>query len=159
MFYLVLPAAGAARYGIDPIKFYCTKSLFRECKGAAAAATAIGCSESDLEATVSAYNRAAQGTESDRFGKTVFPYPIDLADTVYVAMVTPVVHYCMGGVRIGTRGEVLGADGKQIPGLYAAGEVTGGVHGKNRCVCCCCSDGTLSHRAAESCSRMIRRRC
>jgi flavocytochrome c len=49
----------------------------------------------------------------------------------YVAMITPVIHYCMGGLEITTEGEVLGAKGK-IPGLYAAGEIAGGVHGNNR---------------------------
>merc|ERR1712050_533245 len=49
----------------------------------------------------------------------------------YVALITPVIHYCMGGLEITTEGEVCGAKGK-IPGLYAAGEIAGGVHGNNR---------------------------
>merc|ERR1719221_663594 len=50
----------------------------------------------------------------------------------YVAIITPVIHYCMGGLEIDADGAVLGANGKAIPGLYAAGEVAGGVHGNNR---------------------------
>ena len=38
----------------------------------------------------------------------------------------------MGGVKINTDTQVLTADGSAIPGLYAAGEITGGVHGANR---------------------------
>jgi fumarate reductase flavoprotein subunit len=38
----------------------------------------------------------------------------------------------MGGVKINTKTEVLDKDGKAIPGLFAAGEVTGGLHGENR---------------------------
>ena len=38
----------------------------------------------------------------------------------------------MGGVKIDNRAEVLGEDGEPIPGLFAAGEATGGVHGSNR---------------------------
>merc|ERR1712100_680459 len=49
----------------------------------------------------------------------------------YVAVITPVIHYCMGGLEITPDAEVLGSDGV-IPGLYAAGEVAGGVHGNNR---------------------------
>merc|ERR1712232_1483542 len=49
----------------------------------------------------------------------------------YVAIITPVIHYCMGGLEITADGEVCGAKGK-IPGLYAAGEIAGGVHGNNR---------------------------
>merc|ERR1712207_102988 len=50
----------------------------------------------------------------------------------YVAIITPVIHYCMGGLEIDTDSACIGADGKAIPGLYAAGEVAGGVHGNNR---------------------------
>merc|ERR1719383_79528 len=50
----------------------------------------------------------------------------------YVAIITPVIHYCMGGLEIDENSAVLGADSKPIPGLYAAGEVAGGVHGNNR---------------------------
>merc|ERR1711972_1116811 len=47
-------------------------------------------------------------------------------------MGTPVIHYCMGGLEIDTDSAVLGPNGTAIPGLYAAGEVAGGVHGNNR---------------------------
>jgi succinate dehydrogenase/fumarate reductase flavoprotein subunit len=49
----------------------------------------------------------------------------------YVAIITPVIHYCMGGLEITEDSEVVGAKGV-IPGLYAAGEIAGGVHGNNR---------------------------
>jgi succinate dehydrogenase/fumarate reductase flavoprotein subunit len=49
----------------------------------------------------------------------------------YVAIITPVIHYCMGGLEITEESEVVGARGV-IPGLYAAGEIAGGVHGNNR---------------------------
>merc|ERR1719240_2334231 len=50
----------------------------------------------------------------------------------YVAIITPVIHYCMGGLEIDTHSNVVDKSGKAIPGLYAAGEVAGGVHGNNR---------------------------
>merc|ERR1712137_710151 len=49
----------------------------------------------------------------------------------YAAIITPVIHYCMGGLEIDTDSLVT-MNGKPIPGLYAAGEVAGGVHGNNR---------------------------
>lgn len=52
--------------------------------------------------------------------------------TVYVGTVTPVVHYTMGGVMFSPEAEVLDSMGKPIEGLWAAGEITGGVHGANR---------------------------
>ena len=42
------------------------------------------------------------------------------------------MHHCMGGVKINTNAEVIDKEGNVIPGLFAAGEVTGGVHGGNR---------------------------
>lgn len=50
----------------------------------------------------------------------------------YAELRTPSVHHTMGGVQIDTDTHVIGKDGKAIPGLYAAGEVTGGIHGTNR---------------------------
>jgi len=50
----------------------------------------------------------------------------------YVAIITPVIHYCMGGLEIDAEGAVLGKTGAPIKGLYCAGEVAGGVHGNNR---------------------------
>merc|ERR1719223_1248665 len=50
----------------------------------------------------------------------------------YVAIITPVIHYCMGGLEIDADGAVMGQNGKVIKGLYCAGEVAGGVHGNNR---------------------------
>ena len=50
----------------------------------------------------------------------------------YAAKKVPTVHHTMGGLRINERAQVLNNKGEVIPGLYAAGEVTGGIHGSNR---------------------------
>merc|ERR1712187_678128 len=50
----------------------------------------------------------------------------------HVAIVTPVIHYCMGGMKMGDAAESLGAGDKVIGGLYSAGEAAGGIHGSNR---------------------------
>merc|ERR1712127_1111177 len=50
----------------------------------------------------------------------------------YVAIITPVIHYCMGGLEVDINSVVVGQDGNAMPGLYAAGEVAGGIHGNNR---------------------------
>merc|ERR1711957_138655 len=54
------------------------------------------------------------------------------SEEFYVAIITPVIHYCMGGLEIDVNSSCVTGDGKAIPGLYAAGEVAGGVHGNNR---------------------------
>lgn len=53
-------------------------------------------------------------------------------DFFHVAIMTPVLHYTMGGLEIDQESRVLDKLGKPIPGLFAAGEVAGGVHGANR---------------------------
>merc|ERR1712118_468543 len=53
-------------------------------------------------------------------------------DAYSIAIVTPTIHYCMGGLEINTKGEVESTAGGVIGGLYAAGEIAGGVHGNNR---------------------------
>ena len=57
--------------------------------------------------------------------------PLDKAP-YYAVKITPGIHHTMGGVTIDPETHVIGKDGKAIPGLFAAGEVTGGVHGGNR---------------------------
>merc|ERR1712232_1096139 len=54
------------------------------------------------------------------------------SEPFYVAIITPVIHYCMGGLEVDVNSACIDAKGKAIPGLYAAGEVAGGVHGNNR---------------------------
>ena len=65
---------------------------------------------------------------------TQFFQPGDLRmdDVFHVAIMTPVLHYTMGGLEIDPESRVLDAQGKPIPGLFASGEVAGGVHGANR---------------------------
>ncbi len=48
---------------------------------------------------------------------------------IYVGTITPAVHFTMGGVMINQKAEVLDNNGKPIAYLWAAGEVTGGIHG------------------------------
>lgn len=73
------------------------------------------------------------GKSWDKFGKKFYHNTPQLIDDEYnVAIVTPSIHYCMGGLEISVKGEVENEAGGIIPGLYAAGEIAGGVHGNNR---------------------------
>lgn len=75
-------------------------------------------------------------------------------DYFNVSIVTPVVHYTMGGVEIDETARIIGKNGKAIPNLYATGEVCGGVHGKNRLggnsLLDCVVFGRVSGRSATS---------
>merc|ERR1712190_524163 len=103
----------------------------------------------NIEATFKDYNEIAQKQEKDsengpyeaygggkswdKWGKKFFHnLPLETSDAFHVAIVTPVIHYCMGGMRINDQAESLGAGGKVIGGLYSAGEAAGGIHGNNR---------------------------
>merc|ERR1711869_91591 len=66
-----------------------------------------------------------------KFYHNIIPGSAVATEPFYVAIITPVIHYCMGGLEITVAAEVEGQRGK-IPGLYAAGEIAGGVHGNNR---------------------------
>ncbi|CAM9967470.1 unnamed protein product [Ectocarpus fasciculatus] len=117
------------------------KGLVRRASGAVEASEMMGHDDGGkaFMGTLEAYTAAANGERDDDFGKTVFPAKTFTADeTLYIAIITPAIHYTMGGVRIDGEGRALGelaGDGgvaSPIPGLFAAGEVTGGVHGANR---------------------------
>ena len=73
-----------------------------------------------------------RATMVDKFGKKVFPQKLDLNDYVYAGIITPSIHYCMGGVTMNSNAQLIKTDGKVMNGLFGAGEVTGGVHGGNR---------------------------
>ncbi len=81
--------------------------------------------------TVEQWNKVCEGEAEDEFGRNNGLVTLDQAP--YTAIkIAPGIHHTMGGVKINTNTEVLTEDGEAIPGLFAAGEVTGGVHGGNR---------------------------
>lgn len=84
-----------------------------------------------FEATVKTYNDAVAAKIDEEFKRADLPRQLNQGK-VYAIEVTPAVHHTMGGLVINTNAEVLNADGQPIKGLFAAGEVTGGVHGGNR---------------------------
>lgn len=91
----------------------------------------IGVDEKNLTAAVETFNQAVDGTIEDPFGRTLYADKIDTAP-YYAGARVPTVHHTMGGVEINELSQVVGSDGQIIKGLYAAGEVTGGIHGSNR---------------------------
>lgn len=94
-------------------------------------AEAIGVDPAALAETMSDWNACVEAKSDPEFGRTSFASPLDTAP-YYAVKVTAGVHHTMGGVKINSDTEVLKEDGSVIPGLFAAGEVTGGVHGANR---------------------------
>ncbi|MGN0997118.1 MAG: flavocytochrome c [Candidatus Ventricola sp.] len=84
-----------------------------------------------LKATIARYNELVAAGEDVDFHKDEVELPIAKAP-FYCVPLSPTLHHSMGGLRINTDAQVLREDGSVIDGLYAAGEVTGGLHGANR---------------------------
>ena len=76
------------------------------------------------------FNRIADGQAADPFGREFFSRKLGNGP-FYASIRTARIHYTMGGLKINTSAQVLNESGDVIPGLYACGEVTGGIHGKN----------------------------
>ena len=94
-------------------------------------AETLGIDPATFAETMNTWNGYVEAGEDPDFGRVSFANPLNTAP-YYAIAVTPGVHHTMGGLEINTNAEVLSTEGEVIPGLYAAGEVTGGVHGSNR---------------------------
>jgi flavocytochrome c len=91
----------------------------------------LGMPADKLEATVAEFNKMVEAKKDPKFGRKLFDRPI-VKPPFYATPRAPSIHHTMGGLQISTNAQVLDKNGKPIPGLYAAGEVTGGIHGSNR---------------------------
>ncbi len=90
----------------------------------------LGCDADTLKATVDNFNASVDGA-ADEFGRTLYTTKLENGPWVATAR-QACIHHTMGGVSIDTEARVLDESGAPIAGLYAAGEVTGGIHGANR---------------------------
>ncbi len=94
-------------------------------------AKAMGVDEATFVSTMNTWNQAVEAKSDAEFNRTSFANPLTTAP-YYAIKITPAVHHTMGGIAINPKAEVLNEKGEAISGLFAAGEVTGGVHGANR---------------------------
>ncbi|AEO53595.1 hypothetical protein MYCTH_2295138 [Thermothelomyces thermophilus ATCC 42464] len=93
----------------------------------------IGCTPEHLQQTFQTYNAIAEGKQKDPWGKRFFHnMPLDINDDFHVALMEPVLHFTMGGIEINEKAQVLNKEKKPFEGLFACGELAGGVHGANR---------------------------
>ncbi|MBZ6527327.1 flavocytochrome c [Aerococcaceae bacterium DSM 111021] len=91
----------------------------------------IGMDPAVLVETINKYNSYVEAGEDPEFHKGAFEYKVEKAP-FYATPRKPAVHHTMGGLKIDSDTHVLTKDGDIIPGLYAAGEVAGGIHAGNR---------------------------
>lgn len=95
-------------------------------------ADVIGADPAVLKTTMDTWNEAVAKKEDAAFGRTTGMDFGQEEGPYYAIKIAPGIHHTMGGIKINTNTEVLKADGSAISALYAAGELTGGVHGGNR---------------------------
>lgn len=122
---------GAYQAAQTHVDFYISKNLMRKIRAAEMDAA--------MRKEVQSYCNIVAGAVPDALGRTAFGNwsrtsgePIKDEEHFYVGNVTPVIHFTMGGAWINTHAQVLDAEGSPIEGLWAAGEIAGGVHGENR---------------------------
>ena len=120
------------REGLKATEKYIKNGIVTEGETIEALAEKLGIDPAVLAKTLADWNDAVAAGEDKEFGRTT-GMEHDLSKAPYYAIkVAPGIHHTMGGVKINTNTQVIDTNGNVIPGLFAAGEVTGGVHGGNR---------------------------
>ncbi len=109
-----------------------------------------GINGKNLVETVKRWNEFCKKGTGDEMGRPTCmeDHRLDEGGPYYATLMTPSVHHTMGGVTINKKAQVLNEAGNVIPGLYAAGEVTGGIHGTNRVGCNAVPDALVFGRIA-----------
>ena len=121
------------RKSLASIETYANQHLLKDGVTVAELAKATSIPAADLEATLNRYNAQQKTGVDEDFGRSAAQMTAALETAPYYAVcITPAIHHTMGGLSVNIATQVLKADGTAIPGLYAAGEVTGGLHGANR---------------------------
>lgn len=107
----------------------------------------FGIDKDALLETVKTFNENSAKNEDPEFNLRMLGWQVKDAP-FYMMKAAPAVHHTMGGLKINTDAQVLNKDGEWIDGLYAAGEVTGGIHGSNRLGSVAMADITVFGRIA-----------
>lgn len=121
----------AVRESLSAIEKYINEGIIVEANTIEELAEKTGINKENLVATMNKYASMQEAGEDSEFGRKSMEVPLTKAP-YFAGLAKPAIHHTMGGVKINTETQVLKEDGSVIPGLYAAGEVVGGVHGANR---------------------------
>lgn len=117
---------------VKAIEFYEKQGFVEKADTLEALAEKISIDGKHLETTISQWNQSVENKKDEKYSReTGMDEPINKAP-YYAIKIGPGIHYTMGGVKINDKTEVLNKENQPIKGLYAAGEVTGGLHGSNR---------------------------
>jgi fumarate reductase flavoprotein subunit len=120
------------REGLKAIEGYVSNNIVTEGSAIQDLAGKLGIAPATLAETLSTWNAAVAAKKDSAFNRAT-GMEKNLSKAPYYAIkIAPGVHHTMGGVKIDTHAQVISTSGNPIPGLFAAGEVTGGIHGNNR---------------------------
>ena len=120
------------RDGLKAIEKYVNNGLTVQADTIEELAEKLNINPETLAKTLADWNAAVASGKDEAFGRdTGMEHDLSVAP-YYAIQIAPGIHHTMGGVKIDTEAHVINTDGEAIPGLFAAGEVTGGVHGGNR---------------------------
>lgn len=121
------------RESLKAIESYDAQGLLTSGNTIEELAEKLGIPPQTFAQTIKTYNQYQKNGNDDDFGRKGSEMPRTLEKAPYYAVeVAPAIHHTMGGLKINTKAQVLNNSNEVIPGLFAAGEVTGGVHGANR---------------------------
>lgn len=117
---------------VKAVDFYQKQGLVVEAKTLEELAKKLNVKENDLKQTLEKWNQAVEKKQDSEFGrKTGMERELNQAP-YYAIHIAPAIHYTMGGLHIDKQTHVLDKSGNVISGLFACGEVCGGLHGNNR---------------------------
>lgn len=120
------------RESLKAIETYIKNGLITQGETTKELAEKLGIPADEFEKTMADYAQI-QKSGFDPLGRKASEMPRPLTKAPFYAVeVGPAVHHTMGGITINTKAQVMDTEGNPVPGLYAAGEVTGGIHGANR---------------------------
>ena len=123
----------SVRESLAAIENYSQQGLLTTASSTSELAQALKLPVSSFVETMNKYQEYQTTGEDLEFGRNGYEMPHPLTHAPFYAIeVEPVLHHTMGGIKINSKAEVVNKSGNPVPGLYAAGEVTGGVHGGNR---------------------------
>lgn len=121
------------RDSLKAIETYSKQNLLSQGANLTELARVISIDAVTLEYTINEYNKAVLAKHDSEFERTSASMERTISKAPFYAIeVEPAIHHTMGGLKINSKAQVLNKKGEAIPGLFAAGEVTGGIHGAER---------------------------
>ena len=127
--FLIINEEIKEQYG-EEIEDYISKGYLKKYKSFDDFSKQMNISEyyTNIRKSVISYNQGYDKSR-DKYGKEIFPCKFTMGETIYVGIITPCIYHTLGGVRINENAQVLNEEKRPIKGLFASGEVAGGIHG------------------------------